>query len=105
MSSGCSSRLLGSAWGKTAEEIYALWHEYAERCHDQSAIWVEFLEWYAPQVTPAAYSADCPTCLRGDAHSQVEHEAALKRVSAASAEDYECSDRGYEDACAKACGF
>lgn len=92
--------------GKTPEQVYALWRKYAADCSagDQSAVWSEFLQWYEPHLTPAEYHTDCPACLSGRAHSQEEHDRELKRVWQASAEDYPCSDAGYEDACASACG-
>jgi hypothetical protein len=41
-------RKVAEANSFTVENVYAMWHQYAEdcRCGDQSAIFSEFLSWY-----------------------------------------------------------
>jgi hypothetical protein len=43
---------LAAKHGKTVEQVYVWWREYAAICSsgDQSAIWFEFLQWYAAKL-------------------------------------------------------
>jgi hypothetical protein len=42
-------RIAGVA-DKTAEEVFAMWCQYCERCHDQSALVSEFVDWYRKEL-------------------------------------------------------
>ena len=39
---------------KTWQEVYGWWREYCDTCrmYDQSAVWQEFLRWYADKLGP-----------------------------------------------------
>lgn len=53
--------------GKTPDEVYAMWREYSNLCrdYDQSAVWPEFLNWYADKLVPVAPVLTEGTCRCG----------------------------------------
>ncbi len=53
--------------GKTPEQVYGLWREYSDTCrdYDQSAIWSEFLNWYAEKLQPLPAVLTEGTCRCG----------------------------------------
>lgn len=44
---------------ESAEVVYGKWREYSDECsrRDQSAVWLEFIDWYYPSTLSAVSAA------------------------------------------------